>query len=187
MEFDDVVDERHSSRRFKTTQKPDYKDVIEAIHSAMYIPLAGNLPALKYILVSDKDKITELALAADQEFVNDVHFVIVVCSDKKFLVRNYQKRGERYSRQQAGAAVEQILLKLTDIGLNSCWVGAFSDVTIRNLLKIPTEIDVEALIPVGFEMGLQEGEGRNKPQLDRCLFFDTYKNRFMKPKREPRS
>ena len=115
-----------------------------------------------------------------------MHFVIVVCSDKKFLIRNYQKRGEIYARQQAGAAIEQILLKLTDMGLNSCWVGAFSDVTVKNLLKIPDDVDVEALLPVGFEMGMQEGEDRMKPSLDRCLFFDTYKNRLMKPKRSVR-
>lgn len=185
MELDKAIEKRHSSRKFKLTKKPDYREVIDAIDAATKIPLAGNLPALKFILVLDQEKIKKLAQAADQDFIETAPYVIVICSDKKFLQKSYYKRADMYSRQQAGAAVEHILLKLTDLGIDNCWIGAFSDITVKNLLKIPDDVDVEAMIPCGYEIGKQWTERRRKPALDRCLYFDTYKNRFMKPRRAP--
>jgi len=180
MELDKAIKERHTVRKFKTTKKVSYKDVITAVDAGMKCPLAGNEPSLKFIVVQDKKIIEELAKAAQQDFVSDVDFVVVVCSDKKFLVKSYYERGERYSKQQAGACIENILLKLTDSGLASCWVGAFSDETVKRVLRIPDEIDVEAMLPIGYELGKTSQKAR--PDLDSVLFFDQWKNKFMKPK-----
>ena len=45
------------------------------------------------------------------------------------------ERGRIYARQQAGAAINTLLLKLTDLGLQSCWVGSYDDEKIRELLE----------------------------------------------------
>jgi nitroreductase len=180
MDLNKVIKERHCVRNFKTSKKPNYKEVIEAIEAATKAPLAGNIYAVKYILVQDKEKIKALATACQQDFVGSVDFIIVVCSDNKDVIRNYYERGKIYARQQAGAAIENLFLKITDLGLSTCWVGAFSDETIKRILKIPDNIDVEAIFPIGYELGKTEQE--TKPDLDRVLFFDEWKNKFMKPK-----
>ena len=181
MEVDKAIKERHIVKNFKTIKKPDYRDVIEAIDAANRAPLAGNAACLRYIVVQDKDKIRKLAEASTQDFFQNVDFVVVVCSDKSFLKKSYFERGEMYAHQQAGAAIENFLLRITDLGLASCWVGAFSDETIKNLLNIPEEINIEVLLPVGYEMGKEKQ--KPKPQLDTVLFFDEWKNKFMTPRR----
>lgn len=180
MDLDKVIKERHSVRSFKKGKKPDYKDIILALEAAAKAPLAGNIYGIKYILVSDKQKIIELAEASQQDFIADVSFLIAVCSDKKNLVRNYYDRGKIYARQQAGAAIENLMLKLTDLGLATCWVGAFSDETVKRILNVSDDIDIEALLPIGYELG--KNKQKNKPNLDDVIFFDTWKNRFMRPK-----
>ena len=127
MDFDKVINQRHSTREFKTSKKPDIKQILLAIESSTKAPLAGNVPALRYIIVSEKEKIKELAQAAQQDFLSQASFIVVLCSDKKFLEKYYFDRAQRYSRQQAGAAIENFLLKITELGLGSCWIGAFSD------------------------------------------------------------
>jgi len=181
MDFDRIIKERHCVRKFRAGKKPDYKEVIAAIEAATKAPLAGNVKSIKYILVSDKEKIKALTVAAQQEFFENVDYVIVVCSDKTSLVRSYYKRGEIYSRQQAGASIENLFLKLTERGLATCWVGAFSDETVKRILKIPDNIDVEAIFPIGYELGKTKQE--TKAELDNVLFFDEWKNKFMKPRR----
>jgi len=182
MELDKAIKERHSARRFKS-RKPDWRKIIEAIEAGTKAPLAGNIPTLKFILVSDKEKIAELAEAATQDFVATAHYVVIVCSDKTQCVRSYDERGEIYSRQQAGAAIENFLLKITELGLSTCWTGAFSDKTVKRILQIPEDIDVEALFPIGYEM--EKTKQRTKPNLDSCLFFDVWKNKYMKEIRKP--
>ena len=181
MDFDKTIKERHCARKFKTTKKPNYREVLAAIDAASKAPLAGNIYSVKYILVQDNEKIRALAIAAQQKFIEEVDYVIVVCSDKKDLVRSYYKRAESYSKQSAGAAIENLFLKLTDLGLNTCWIGAFSDEIVRRILKIPDDIDVEAIMPIGYELG--KGKQQTKPNLDNVLYFDEWKNKFMKPKR----
>jgi len=181
MELDKAIKERHTVRDFKRTKKADYRQVIELIEAANHAPLAGNAACLRYIIVQDKEKIRKLAGAAVQDFFENIDFVVVVCSDKSFLKKSYYERGEMYANQQAGAAIENFLLKVTDMGLASCWVGAFSDETVKDILSIPENIDVEAMLPVGYEMG--KSKQKSKPLLDSILFFDTWNNKYMKPKR----
>ncbi len=172
MEFDKVIESRHSVRNFKKGKKPNYQDIISAIDSARQGPLAGNQPSLKYIIITEKEKIKELSEACQQDFIKDVEYCVVVCSDKKFLKKSYYERGEIYARQEAGAAIGTILLKLTELGLSSCWVGAFADEIVKRILKIPAPVDVEAILPIGYEMG--KVKKKFKPELDSMIFYDGY-------------
>lgn len=183
MDLDKVIKERHSVRRFKS-KKPDWRKIIDAIEAASKAPFAGNIPTVKFILVSAKEKIAELAEAAQQDFVAATEYVVVVCSDNSQIERSYDERGIRYSRQQAGAAIENFFLKLTDLGLATCWVGAFSDETVKNALQIPDNIEVEAIFPIGYEMP-PVNKQRKKPDLDNTLYFDVWKNKYMKPIKKP--
>ena len=181
MEFDEVIDRRKSVRKFKS-KKPDWRDIIEAIGSAVKIPLAGNLPNIKFILLDDAKKIREIAKCCQQLFISQAHYVIVVTSDPKEVIRSYDERGEKYCIQQAGAAIEQLLLKLVDLGLAGCWVGAFVDDHIKRALKIPAQVNVEAVIPIGYSF--DKTRKKPKPDLDRVLRFNNYDQKFMRPKDE---
>jgi len=185
MDFDKAIEKRHSVRNFREDKKPSYRDVIKAIDAAAQAPLAGNLPSLKFILVSDQNKIDELSQAAAQSFIAKAKYVVVVCSDKKFLEKYYLDRADRYSKHQAGAAIENFLLKITELGLSSCWIGAFSDETVKRILKIPDEIEVEAMFPIGYEQETPSDEKKSKLNVDSLIFFDEYKMKFMKPKYKP--
>lgn len=183
MEFDKVVNSRHSVKSFKTTKKPDYRKIIEAIDIANKAPLAANYPSISYILVQDKEKIRQLAEASVQDFFQNVDFVVVVCSDYSFLEKSYYERGKKYGLQQAGAAIENLLLKVNELGLGACWVGAFTDEMVKRILKVPSNIEIEAIIPIGYEFGKEKQ--KVKPDLDRVLFFEEWKNKFMKPRSIP--
>lgn len=176
MEIDKAIKERHSVRKFKT-KKPDYRDIISVIEAGSKAPLAGNIYAIKFILVSDTEKIKAIAQAAQQDFIGEAHFVIAICSDKKDLERSYYERGKNYIKQEAGAVIENMLLKITDLGLATCWVGAFSDDIIKRTLGIPENIELEAILPIGYEF--EKKKQPRKPELDDVLFFDKWKNKFM--------
>jgi nitroreductase len=183
MELDRAIKTRHSCRRFKT-KTPDWRDIIKAIEAARQVPLAGNIPTLKFIVVTEDDKIRELADACQQDYVGTTKYIVVVCSDPKQCVLSYGERGEKYCRQQAGAAIQNFLLKLTDLGLATCWTGAFSDDQVKKILQIPENVEVESIFPIGYEMP-PKSKPRPKPDLDQCLYFNVWKNKYMKGIRKP--
>ena len=182
MELNKAIKERKSVRKF-STKKVDWREIIEAIDYARLAPLAGNIPTIKFIIVDNKEKIKKLTQASQQDFFSNVQYVVVVCSDKTQCVRSYDERGDIYARQQAGSLIQNFLLKITELGLATCWVGAFYDTQVKQLLNIPDNIDVEAFFPIGYELGKSKQE--KKPDLDKLLFFNKWNNRYMKPLIKP--
>lgn len=182
MDLDKCINRRFSCRKFKT-KKPSYRDIIRAIEAATKAPLAGNIPTVKFILVSDKNKIKELAEACTQKSLGNVHYIVVICSDGKQCILSYETRGKGYCDQQAGAAIENFLLKIEDLNLASCWIGAFADEQVKKILKLPEDINPIALLPIGYAM--EKGKQRSKPDLDSVLYFDSWKNKTMTKISEP--
>ncbi len=181
MELDKAIQSRHSVKRFKE-KKPDWRKIIECIDSARYAPMAGNNFTLKFILVSDNTKIQKISEASQQPFISQAKYVVVVCSNPSRTKNAYGKKAEVYCRQQAGAGIQNFLLKIQEAKLATCWVGDFVEEQIKRTLKIPTGVNVEAVFPIGYEMGKQKK--KSKIDLDRILFFNSYGNKKMKSPRK---
>ena len=174
MDLNKAIQTRHSVRKFKS-QKPDWRTIIECINSARYAPNAGGNFTTKFIIVENKEKIQKLADAAQQPFIAKAGFVVVACSNPLRAINAYGKKGEDYSRQQAGAAIENFLLKIQEKNLATCWVGAFVESIVKETLKIPEHINVEAILPIGYEF--KKTPLKNKIDLDSILYFEDYGNK----------
>ena len=177
MTFDSLLKTRRSVRKFKDL-KPDWRDIIEAIDSARFAPMAGNNYTLKFIVVSDSEKIQRIAEACQQPFVGSVYYVVVVCSNPKRTLNAYGNRGEVYAKQQAGAAIQNFLLKITEKKLATCWVGHFVESIVKDILRIPEEIQVDAILPIGYEYEKPKTK-KQKIEIDSILYFDEYGNKKM--------
>ena len=177
MKLDEAIQNRRSIRKFNT-KKPDLRDIIECIDVARYAPMAGNNYTLRFILIDDKEKIQKIAKAAQQDFVSQAKYVVVVCSNPSKTTNTYEK-GEIFCRQQTGAAIQNFLLKIEEKGLATCWVGYFVERIVKEVLKIPDDINVEAIFPIGYEFE-KSMTRKAKIDLDTILYFNQYKNKKMK-------
>ena len=63
--------------------------------------------------------------------------------------------------------------------MSTCWIGYFNEEKIKKLLGIPSETDVEALFPIGYESEKPKTR-KMKIDLDRILYFNSYGNVKMK-------
>jgi len=178
MQLDEAIKNRKSVKKF-SSRKVDWRDIIECIDSARYAPLAGGYSTLKFIIVSDKEKIFRISEACQQDFVSKVSYVIVVISDSSKTKKSFGERGEIYVRQQAGAAIQNFLLKIEEKGLGSCWVGHLAEKQIKEDLRIPPHLHVEAVFPVGYEF--KKEKTSRKIGLDQILYFEKFGNKKMKP------
>jgi len=153
-------------------------DIIEVIDFMRHTPMAGNNFTLKFILVDDKEKIQKISEAAQQNFIAQTRYVLVVCSIPSRTINSFGERGKIYSRQQAGAAIQNFLLKIQEKNLATCWIGHFVEEQVKETLKIPEDVDVEALFPIGYEF--KKSKPKQKIELDGVLYFNEYKNKKMK-------
>jgi nitroreductase len=183
MELNRAIKGRHSVRKF-SNKKPNWRTIIECIDSARYAPMAGNNYTLKFILVNDEEKIKKLTEASQQKHVGEVKYIVVACSNASRTCNKYGKEnGEIWARQQAGAAIQNFLLRVEESGLATCWVGYFVEGQVKRILKIPADWNVEALFPVGYEYSKSKTR-KAKIDLDRILYFNYYDNKKMKNPKE---
>lgn len=181
MSIDKIIQSRRSVREF-SDKKPDWRDIIDALDAVRYAPMAGNAFTLKFIVVNDKKKIKAIAEAAQQDFIAKAHYIVVVCTQKRLAKTSFGERSEVYLRQQAGAAIENFLLALEEKGLAACWIGHVFYEMVKPLLKIKKEdIQIEAIIPIGYEQKKKLGKPKpvKKIDLDNILYFNTWENRKM--------
>lgn len=179
--FSNLVKSRRSVKKYKS-KRPDWRVILDCIDSMRYAPMAGGNFSLKFVLVDDLDKIDKLSEACEQNFISSAQYVLVVCSDEKRTKTAYERRAEKYLRQQAGAAMQNFLLSISDAGLATCWVGHFYDDKIKQLLRIPEDVEVEAIFPIGY--AYEKPKKKDLVNFDSVMYFNEYKNKRMNPSKK---
>lgn len=177
MQLKDAVKSRKSIRHY-TLKSPDWRKILKAIDYARFAPSAGGNFINKFLIISDEKQIKMLAEASQQEFVGDAKYVVVVISDKSALVRSYDERGEYYTPQQSGAAIQNFLLGLEEQKLSTTWVGYFYEDQIKRELKIPDKMKVEGIFPIGIERKVNTKE-KKRTDLENILYFEKWGNKNM--------
>ena len=160
MQTMDCIKERRSVRKYRPDPIPD--DVLNSILEAgTHAPSSGNVQDWEFIVVKNPETKTKIANAAwEQDFVKGAPVVIVVCSDIHRVSAAYGERGQTlYSVQNTSAAIQNILLAAWEKEIGSCWIGAFNESAIRNILVLPTNIRPLAIITLGYP-----AEVSNKPK-----------------------
>jgi len=145
-----AIRERRSVRAFTSEAVPDAM-VKAMMDAARWAPSAGNCQARDFILVKDPLVKRALAEAAfQQQFIETAPITIVVCAHEGRSARRYGRRGEAlYCLLDAAAATQNLLLAAHALGLGGCWVGAFDDRQVKDVLHLPAEIKPVALVPIG--------------------------------------
>ncbi|MHA1229115.1 MAG: nitroreductase family protein [Candidatus Helarchaeota archaeon] len=174
MDFIEVVKKRFSIRSFKD-KKIDDETILELLELAIRAPSAGNIQPWEFIIVKDREQKEKLAHAAlNQRFVAECSHLIVACANQELSSRVYGPRGwDLYSIQDVSAAIMILLLGITNAGLGACWVGAFRESMVREILKIPQGIKPVALIPIGYPHDFV-GKGPGRKSLKEKLHYEIY-------------
>jgi len=173
METLECIKNRRSIRKF--LNKPvEWDKVGKILDAGRLAPNSGNLQDWYFIVVDDKDKIKKLAQASLQQYwMADAPIHIVVCSITQHAKQFYGLRGERlYSIQNCAAAVENMLLAATDLGLGSCWVGAFDENKVCEILKIPERARPQAIVVIGY--AAEQPPEPAKKTLENITFLNRY-------------
>lgn len=146
----EIIKKRRSIRAFEKREIPE--EILEKLKEAIiWAPSAGNLQSRKFYFVFNqeiKEKLVEAAL--NQDFISEAPLVIVGCSDDKISWR-YGERGKNlYSICDVSASIQNMMLLATELGLGSCWIGAFDEKGVSKILNLPKNLRPIAIVPLGY-------------------------------------
>ena len=143
----EAIKNRYSCRSYKTEPVPEEK-LKKVLEAARLAPSAHNAQEWKFIVVKDTQKKKKLAEAAlNQDFIAEAPVVIAAVS----LNPEAQSTSDvpAYAVDLA-IAVDHMTLQAVEENLGSCWIGAFDQEKVREILEIPENYKVVILLPLGF-------------------------------------
>ena len=173
MDVHETITTRRSVRSFNS--KPvEFEKITRVLDSASHAPSAGDLKDFKFVVITDKALLKQVAECAHaQHWISQAPVLIVVVSDYHHTKDLYKERGERlYSVQSCAAATQNILLSAHSMGLSSCWVGAFDEQKLNTLLSISGDKRPQVIIPLGYSDEVVEKE--SEPELEVMVYFNKY-------------
>ena len=135
-----AIEERRSIRNF-TGEVPDEKTVLSIIESGRLAPSAGNRQPYRFVVVWDREKIRKIA-EASMNFLKKAGVVIVGVAKPR--------ESPKWYSVDTAIALEHMVLAAQALGLGTCWIGAFSEEKVKEILKIPEDATIVAMLGVGY-------------------------------------
>jgi nitroreductase len=179
MNFDDIIKNRRSVRAFDDTPVA-HDDIVAICEAARLAPSACNSQTWRFVAVTDRDLLDRICKDAmrpviSNKWLKQAPLIIVGCS-KLDLVANRLGSGItgiEYYQIDLGIAMEHIVLKATELGLGTCWIGWFKKDKIKEILNIPKNVKVSALLAVGHPTN-EDPKKRSRNPIEKFLSFNKW-------------
>jgi len=71
-------------------------------------------------------------------------------------------------------AVDHMSLAATDLGLGTCWIGAFYEDLVKDILGVPNEIRVVVMMTLGYPA--ESPSSRPRKKLDEIVAYDGWQD-----------
>jgi nitroreductase len=147
VEFLELVKKRYSVRAYKS--KPiEYDKLQKVLEAARLAPTADNRQPFQLIIIQTQGREEELLRIYDKPWFVEAPLIICACGiPSKGWIR---QDGNNYCDVDVTIAIDHLILAATDLGLGTCWVGAFNPEEARKVLKLTDDVEPIAFTPLGY-------------------------------------
>jgi nitroreductase len=151
MDVQTCIKTRRSIRKYKEVPVPEEK-LAMVLEAGRIAPSAGNRQPWKFVIVTDPEIRRKLVpVARNQEFIGQAGAVIVACAPDPSM---------KWHMVDVAIALDHMSLAAHELGLGTCWVGAFDAEKVAQVVGIPEDVKVVLLMP----LGVPDVEGSPRPR-----------------------
>jgi Nitroreductase len=147
MEYWELIQNRHSVRAYKSDPVEDEK-ILKIVESARLAPTAANKQPFKIYVIKTAACREELKRIYNRDWFVNAPIVICICAEPNSAW--VRKDGKCYSDVDCAIAMDHMILTATDLGLGTCWIGAFDIKAAREVLNLEDNMEPVAFTPVGY-------------------------------------
>lgn len=144
----EAINTRKSIRRFLDT--PVEKEKIQALlEAAIRAPSAMNKQCWRFVAVTNKETIAQLAKCnmVFNGWLKDAPAIIVALADPD---ESADMNDLPYYMWDSALAMHTLVLAATDMGLGTCYLAAYNEDKVKELLGIPEDLRVVCMTPLGY-------------------------------------
>ena len=166
MDFLELVKKRVSVRGYE--DKPvEEKKLSRILESARFAPSAANMQPLKFIVIKTKGKEKMLREIYDRDWFMGAPVVICVCIKPSEAWSRMD--GMNFAMIDAAIAVDHLILAATELGLGTCWIGAFNPARAKENLTLPKGTEPLVFVTLGYPK--DKGREKVRKSVDELVEF----------------
>ena len=164
-----TIRSRGSIRRYKAQPIPQ-RELETILDSARLAQSAANRQPWQFVVATDEaTKKTLVRVAGRQAFVGDAATIIVCIGDPETCADVGPFSGFLID---TAIAIENMALAAWELGIGSCWIGAYSEHRAKQLLGIPDHLRVVSFLTLGYPD--EEPRPKRRKALDEIVHYDRY-------------
>ena len=146
MKFLELAKKRNSIRGYKKKPIEDEK-LKEILEAAQMAPTGANRQAFQLIVVhTSSKKEEELRAIYKADWFLTAPVFICACATET----EGQPFREAGAHLNVAIAVDHLVMAATDLGMGTCWIGAYDRDAVRKILGIPDNVHPVILVTVGY-------------------------------------
>ena len=147
MDFLELARKRFSTRNYHSREVEKEK-ILKILEAGRVSPSACNYQPRHYIVVEDKNLKKKIGTTYARDWFAQAPVVIVVCGDHS---KSWKRPdGKDHCDIDVAIAIDHMTLTATDLGLGTCWICAFDAKACHEILNLPDNMEVMALLPLGY-------------------------------------
>jgi nitroreductase len=147
MDFLELVRSRYACRSYQA-RPIEQEKLLRVLEAVRLAPSGSNRQPWKFVVVYDLEVKRRLVRAcANQTFIAMAPVVIAGCG---LMPDRMMSCGVPGDPVDVAIAMEHLSLAATAEGLASCWIGAFSQDEVREVLGVPPTVKVIELMTLGY-------------------------------------
>jgi len=174
MDIYEIVRTRRSVRHYRPDPIP--KEVLDRVLDAARIaPSGSNRQPTRLIVITDPEIKEQLVpLCHDQAFIATAP--VVVCAVGRDIKYNRGEwMGDCAMIVDVSIAVDHLTLAARAEGLGTCWIGSFSNAKLKEFFKLPDDVSVVALTPLGYPEGKPFTDPEGRIPMEEFVMWEGWK------------
>jgi nitroreductase len=170
MSIQTAISERRSIRAYQDRPVEDEKLQL-VLEAARLSPSARNRQEWKFVVVKDRETRERLARAANgKQFVAEAPVIIAACATEAEYVMSC---GQLAGTVDTSIAFSYLILQAHELGLGTCWLGAYNESEVKDILGIPPHVRVVAMTPLGYPA--ESPEAKPRKGLEEIVALERYR------------
>ena len=147
MQFSELIKKRYSVRSYRPDPVEDDK-LEQVLEAARLAPTAANRQPFQFLVIHTAGREEELGRIYSQPWFVQAPIVICACGipEQAWVSRD----SKSYCDVDVSIAMDHLILAATDLGLGTCWIGAFDPTAVREALGLPEDVEPITFTPLGY-------------------------------------
>lgn len=181
MDFQNLITQRQSVRKY-TDQIIEKEKLTQCLEAARLAPSASNSQPWKFTMVTENQKVKEVAAAcfSDGKVINKFAlqvpaFVVITLEKARLITRLAMMiKKKEWPLIDIGITATHFCLQAAELGLGTCMIGWFNDAKLRKALDIPKDKTIALVISVGYAPDDYPLRKKIRKSVDEVVSWEKY-------------